>query len=107
MNRAKVFSLICFCLCTIMLQIQGICIILQSNVFFRSDILLKSLLARQNFHLNRLKNQNMLRLMRSPRSVWYKTERTDQWWVNMIDHSLSDEEWKKTFDFFAPNFSRY
>ena len=49
----------------------------------------------------------MLRLMRSPRSVWYKTGRTDQWWVNMIDHSLPDEEWKKTFDFLAPNFSRY
>ena len=80
-----------------MLQIQGICIILQCYVFVRSDILLKSLLARRNLHLNRLKNQNMLRLMRSPRSVWYKTGRTDQWWVNMIDHSLPDEEWKKNF----------
>ena len=26
--------------------------------------------------------------MRSPRSVWYKTGRTDQWWVNMIDNSF-------------------
>ena len=97
MNQGQVFSLCFLCLCTVLLQVQGILIILQSYVFFRNDILLKSLLARRNFYLSRLKNQKMSRLMRMPRSVWYKTGRTDQWWVNMIDNSLPDEEWKKNF----------
>jgi hypothetical protein len=41
MNTEKAFILVLICYCVILLQIQGICVIIQSYVFFRNDILLK------------------------------------------------------------------
>ena len=78
----QTFLMLGICLCFILFQMHGICLILQAYVHFRNDALLKTLLAKRN---------NL------PRSIWYKNGRSVQWWVNMINNRLSEEEWKKNF----------
>ena len=85
------------CLCFILFQMHGICLILQAYVHFKNDALLKTLLAKRNNLLRRLKRKRLSQLLRKPRSIWYQNGRTGQWWVNMINNRLSEEEWKKNF----------
>lgn len=93
----KAYLMVCVCFCAITLQVQCIAIIMQIYTYVRNDTLLKSLLAKRNFQLRRQKRQRMMRFLRSPRSIWYQNGRSDQWWVNLINNSLPDEEWKKNF----------
>ena len=82
---------------SVLFQLQGILILWLIHEQHQNSMVNLYLARKRNLYLKKLKIARRRRLLRNKRSCWYKANRTDMWWQNVIGGHLPDQNWKKSF----------